>query len=246
MNNLNDVFRASQSQAGIPTIFANSWTGFLAYLFRRNRGYFQRKLLNLFAETVEISCMALVFNVHLLGSLLVFALTHVLINFITEFHWQLHRVLPAKWLGRRLNPLDYGLWILSGTFLGGAIWWAIERGSADATILRLLMIRLVSIVFQLAIAPWNVKFVTQRRVRPNLAILWSGPILASLISVPFASVIPGEVYVYFVALIFNLNKVVQEVSFTLRVRKEKYRQRLILPDASRLGIQPRNFMILGG
>ncbi|MBU6153131.1 MAG: hypothetical protein KGP28_02405, partial [Bdellovibrionales bacterium] len=173
---LERIFRFKTGDAEAPSLFSNSWSGFMGYLFHRNRGFFQRKVLNLASEVVELACLSLAFDLGLLKSLLLVPLVHILINQLAEFHWQLSRTLPGAWRERRVNPLDLGLWVLSAFFLVILGFWMGSKDDTRGILSTLVAIRALAVVVQLLFAPAVARLTTLRRVRPNLTLLRAGTV----------------------------------------------------------------------
>ena len=214
-------------QVSIPSVHANSWGGFLRYLLHRNRGYGQRKVLNLLNELVELGCLAWIVDLHYLRSLILIPLAHVTINYIQEYHWQLTRHAPRSWLERRLNPLDLAFWGVSVLLLG-SLGLALDRATgSDPLILLIFAMRAAQALIQVGLAPWVVRATAFRRIRPNVPFIWGSSIFAWLGSA-VAMVLPiGIYYALLVPGLFNGVRILQEFSFWRSVRGESHRSRLL-------------------
>ncbi|NDG83574.1 MAG: hypothetical protein EBX52_00880, partial [Proteobacteria bacterium] len=225
---LKGVFGFSRS-GDFPKLWANRPSGFLRYALHRNRGYFQRRFLNFANELVEIGCLALVFNPGLLRSLVLIPLTHILINYLSEYHWQLYRTIPDSWREKKVNPIDIGLWVLAGALMAGTGGWIFTRNDRDPVLLGLVAIRFVAVVLQLGLAPRIARLTSLKRVRPNIPLIWGGAFSVWILALLPAIGSPAYWYGFWVTGWFNFNKIVQEWSYFRRVEEEKRRQRLILP-----------------
>ncbi len=211
----------------LPSVHANSWGGFLKYLLHRNRGYGQRKLLNLANELIELGCLAWIVDIHYLRSLVLIPLAHVMINYLQEYHWQLTRHAPRSWLERRLSVLDFSFWGVVLALLV-ALGIALDRTTrSDPLILILFGMRSTQALLQVGLAPWVARATAFRRIRPNVPFIW-GSSLVAWMGAAGAMFFPlGIYYAILVPGIFNGVRVLQELSFLKSVSRETFRTRLL-------------------
>ena len=240
-NTLSGVFipEEQQERSGL---FANTWFGFFKYLAYRNKGYFQRRALNLVNELIEFGCLALVLNPSLMRSLILIPLGHILINYLQEYHWQLYRTIPDHWWKKKITPIDLALWAASAgiiLLIGARL---LQDRATDPVILALIPIRLLAVLIQLALAPRIARLTSFRRVRPNLKWIWGGSSTVWLLC--FLPLIHhlDLTYVFWVTGLFNLNKIVQECLYFKIVEAEKHKLRLVLPKIHNRGIHPEHFL----
>jgi hypothetical protein len=197
------------------------------YLAKRNAGYVQRKLLNLFTEFVEWGCIAWVADVTYIRSLLIIPLIGTLANTLQEYYLQLIRSSPASVYHNKRSILDLVFYGSNLSLMALGVSVILNEKRADSVFLILFALRCSYILMQMILAPSLSRVMAFQRIRPNLLWLWGTSLLASIITITARSFIFEINYLFFVSAIFNLARVIQELTYYLVVKRETQQLRFV-------------------